>query len=166
MLGKKTNIESKKAQDENISLVNKNIEKFDTDIDSPEKNIIRVEKGFTLESFLKGAEKAFKMIVTSYKENNIESVESLISPKVFKAFKEQEDTQKNGLPVQISNIKSSIVKIEVVNKLAKIKVMFISTQKTKLEKNNKTINVKDIWTFEKIIGSQDPIWILSEVSSE
>ena len=41
MLGKKTNIESKKAQDENISLVNKNIEKFDTDIDSPEKNIIR-----------------------------------------------------------------------------------------------------------------------------
>ena len=106
------------------------------------------------------------MIVTSYKENNIESVESLISPKVFKAFKEQEDTQKNGLPVQISNIKSSIVKIEVVNKLAKIKVMFISTQKTKLEKNNKTINVKDIWTFEKIIGSQDPIWILSEVSSE
>ena len=106
------------------------------------------------------------MIVASYKENNIESVENLISPKVFEAFKEQADTQKNGSPVQISNIKSSIVKIEVVNKLAKIKVLFISTQKTKLEKNDKTINVKDIWTFEKIIGSQDPIWILAEVSSE
>ena len=27
--------------------------------------------------------------------------------------------------------------------------MFLSTQKTELEKNQKTINVKDIWTFEK-----------------
>ncbi len=44
--------------------------------------------------------------------------------------------------------------------------MFLSTQKTELEKNEKTINVKDIWTFEKILGSKDPIWILAEVSSE
>lgn len=44
--------------------------------------------------------------------------------------------------------------------------MFLSTQKTELEKNEKTISVKDIWTFEKILGSKDPIWILAEVSSE
>ena len=44
--------------------------------------------------------------------------------------------------------------------------MFLSTQKSKLEKKDKTIEVKDIWTFEKIIGSKDPIWILAEVSSE
>ena len=93
MLGKKTNVESKKTQDENISLVNKNIEKLETDFDSPEKNIISVEKNFTLESFLQGAEKAFRIIVSSYKENNIESAKNLISPKVFQAFKEQTDTQ-------------------------------------------------------------------------
>ncbi len=166
VLGKKPNVESKKTQDKNISLVNKNIEKSETDFDSPEKNIISAEKGFTLESFLHGAEKAFRIIVSSYKENNIESAENLISPKVFQAFKEQTESQNNFSPIQITNIKSSIVNIEVVNKLAKIKVMFLSTQKSKLEKKDKTIEVKDIWTFEKIIGSKDPIWILAEVSSE
>ena len=166
MLGKKTNVESKKTQDEKISLVNKNIEKFETDFDSPEKNIISAEKDFTLESFLQGAEKAFRIIVAAYKENNIESAKSLISPKVLQAFKEQTETRKSVSPVKITHVKPSIVKIEVVNKLAKIKVMFLSTQKSNLEKKEETINVKDIWTFEKIIGSKDPIWILAEVSSE
>ena len=43
--------------------------------------------------------------------------------------------------------------------------MFLSTQKI-IRKKDKIINVKDIWTFEKIIGSKDPTWILAEVSSE
>lgn len=166
MLGKKTNIESKKTQEENISLVNKNIKKFETDFDNPEKEIISADKSFTLESFLQGAEKAFRIIVSSYKENNIESAESLLSPKVLQAFKGQTNSQKNIASVQITNIKSSIVNIEVVKKLAKIKVMFLSTQKTKLENKEEIINVKDVWTFEKIIGSKDPTWILAEVSSE
>ena len=90
MLGKKTNVESKKSQDENISLVNKNIEKLETDFDSPEKNIISAEKGFTLESFLQGAEKAFRIIVSSYKENNIESAKVLLAQKFFKLLRNKQ----------------------------------------------------------------------------
>ena len=54
----------------------------------------------------------------------------------------------------------------MIKKLAKIKVMFLSTQKNIQEKKEETIDVKDVWTFEKIIGSNDPTWILSEVTSE
>ena len=53
-----------------------------------------------------------------------------------------------------------------LEKLAKIKVKFLSTQKNTLEKKAEIIDVIDIWTFEKILGSKDPTWILAEVSSE
>ena len=115
----KTNINSKKTQDENINLVNKNIKKFATEFDSQEEAIISGDKSFTLESFLLGAEKAFKIIVSSYKENNIESAESLLSPKVLQAFKEQSDTHNNIVSLEITNIKSSVVNIEVVKKSRK-----------------------------------------------
>ena len=119
-----------------------------------------------IESFLIGAEKAFRIIVSSYKENNIESAEGLLSPKVLKAFQEQSNSKNNTKQYQVTNIKSSIVNIEMVKKLARIKVKFLSTQENKLDKIEQLINVKDIWTFEKIIGSKDPTWILTEVTSE
>ncbi len=106
------------------------------------------------------------MIVSSYKENNIRAAERLLSPKVFKAFEEQTDTKNSAESFQITDVKPSIINIEVVKKLAKIKVIFLSTQKVKSEKKEKIINVRDVWTFEKIIGSKDPTWILAEVSSE
>ncbi len=124
------------------------------------------DKSFTIEAFLSGAEKAFKIIVSSYKEKNIESAERLLSPKVLKAFQEQSEIQNNLQSFKITNVKSSIINIEMVKKLAKVKVKFLSTQKNIFENKDETINVKDIWTFEKIIGSKDPTWILSEVTSE
>ena len=136
MLGKKTNIESKEAQKQKIKFLNNNIEKVDAEFNSSEEELISADKSFSIESFLIGAEKAFRIIVSSYKENNIESAEGLLSPKVLKAFQ------------------------------ARIKVKFLSTQENKLDKKEQLINVKDIWTFEKIIGSKDPTWILTEVTSE
>ena len=166
VLGKKTNVESKDTQDEKVKFVNNNNENYDTKHNSNEEELINADKGFTIESFLHGAESAFKIIVSSYKDNNIESAERLLSPKVLKAFQEQTGTQSKVKAFQITNVKTSIIKIEIVKKLAKIKVMFLSTQKNIQEKKDETIDVKDVWTFEKIIGSKDPTWILSEVTSE
>ena len=142
------------------------MENYETKLNSSEEEIRYADKSFTIESFLSGAEKAFKIIVSSYKEKNIESAEGLLSPKVLKAFQEQTGEQSKVKAFQITNIKSSIIKIEMVKKLAKIKVEFISTQKNIYENKDETISVKDIWTFEKIIGSNDPTWVLSEVTSE
>ena len=166
LLGKKTNIESKDTKKKSVNFVNKNIENTDTKFYRSEEELINADKTFTSDSFLQGAERAFKIIVSAYKQNNIESAQSLLSPKVFKAFQEQTGAQNSVKDFNLTNITSSIVNIEVVKKLAKIKVKFSSTQKYILEKKDEIINVKDIWTFEKIIGSKDPTWVLSEVTSE
>ena len=166
MLGKKTNIESKETKDRNVKFVNKNIENFETNFNSAEEELIYTDKSFTAESFLNGAEKAFEIIVSSYKQNNIDKAKGLLSPKVLDAFQEQADSQSSFTAYSVTDIKSSIVNIELVKKLAKIKVKFSSTQKYILEKKEEIISVKDVWTFEKVIGSKNPNWILSEVTSE
>jgi predicted lipid-binding transport protein (Tim44 family) len=124
------------------------------------------DKSFTVESFLSGAEKAFKIIVSSYKEKNIDNAEKLLSPKVLKAFQEQTEIKNDIQSFKITKLKASIINIEIVKKLAKVKVKFLSTQKNTYQNKDETVNVKDIWTFEKIIGSNDPTWVLSEVTSE
>ena len=166
VLGKKTNIENKDAKEDNVNFINKNIKKSNKNSMSPEEEILNIDKSFSIETFLIGAKQAFYMIVSSYKKNNLESVEKLLSPKVLKAFQEQIKVKGNIDALKITNVKSSIINIEVVKKLAKIKVKFLSTQKNTLEKKDEIIDVVDIWTFEKIIGSKDPTWILAEVSSE
>ena len=76
-----------------LTLANKNIEKsLKQNFDSPEEDIISADKSFTTESFLQGAEKAFKIIVSSYKENNIQSAQSLLSPKVLKLLRNKQNS--------------------------------------------------------------------------
>ncbi|MBF96108.1 MAG: hypothetical protein CFH34_01573 [Alphaproteobacteria bacterium MarineAlpha9_Bin4] len=125
------------------------------------------DKSFSEESFLKGAKKAFKIIVSSYKENNINEARNLLSPKVFDAFQGETSLGGNNLKsFQITELKASVIKIEVIKKIAKIKVLFESSQRSLFEKKTETLNVKDIWTFEKIIESNNPNWVLAEVTTE
>ena len=132
-----------------------------------EAELLKEDSSFSIDGFLEGAKRAFKIIVASYKERNIESAENLLSPKVLKAFQEQINTQDKKIKsFQITDLKASIIDIEVVKKLAKIKVSFMSKQKNTFEKKSETYDVKDIWTFEKILGNNNPIWVLAEVSSE
>lgn len=167
LLGKKTPIESSDKTKDKTDLSGQHNEKFDVILDSEENNIEELERNFNKESFLEGAKKAFKIIVKSYKDNNIQSVESLLAPEVFKAFKEQSEDQDNkSKSFEITELKASIISTEITRKVAKIKVLFESSQKNIFDKKQVTQNTKDVWAFEKIVGTNNPNWILAEVTEE
>ena len=86
LLGKKPHIEGKEKTEEKVKLSNQNPDHFDKNIDYYKQEILNADKNYSEESFLNGAKKAFRIIVSSYKENNIKIAERLIGPKVFKAF--------------------------------------------------------------------------------
>ena len=68
---------------------------------------------------------------------------------------------------QIVSLKAAIVNIEVIEKLVKIKVEFSSLQETILENDtNNSMELKDIWTFERQMDSKSLMWKLVEVSSK
>ncbi len=167
LLGKKPHIEGKEKAKDKVKLSNQNSDHFDNNIGYYEQEILNADETFSAESFLKGAKKAFRIIVSSYKENNIKIAESLLRPEVFKAFQEQSNMEEHKLKsFEIIDLSASIVNIEIIKKIAKIKVLFESKQRSIIEKKIETQDLKDIWTFEKIIGSKNPNWLLAEVTTE
>jgi len=171
VLGKKTISEDFASSKKNMNIEeDKNI--FSNEVmDYSQKQIINLDKNFSFPVFLDGAKSAFNLIVEAYKNKNIQDVKELLSPEVYDNFKKSiskiNDKGKKVTTFQIVSLKASIVDIEVIKKLVKIKVEFSSLQETILEnKNNNSREVKDIWVFERKMDSQSLMWTLIEVSSK
>ena len=167
LLGKKTRIERNDDSDTKVGIRGNQSKPIKNNIDKSENSILEIEENFSEETFLIGAKKAFEIIVSSYKENNIDVADQLLSSKVLNFFREQ--IQTNNITYdsfQITELKASILNIEVAKQMARIKVSFESTQKTLIEKKSETLNIQDIWTFEKTLGSTNPNWVLAEVTKE
>ena len=167
LLGKKTRVERNDDSDTKVGIRGNQSKPIKNNIDKSENSIIEIEENFSEETFLIGAKKAFEIIVSSYKENNIDVADQLLSSKVLNFFREQ--IQTNNITYdsfQITELKASILNIEVAKQMARIKVSFESTQETLIEKKSETLNIQDIWTFEKTLGSTNPNWVLAEVTKE
>tara|TARA_Y100000591_G_C21775913_1_gene668286 strand:- start:173 stop:709 length:537 start_codon:yes stop_codon:yes gene_type:complete len=170
ILGKKTDSSDLMTKDENARFFNDE-ESIKPEItsDSSQERLLKLDKNFNYEVFLEGAKKAFNLIVASYKQNSLEKAKDLISTNVYKAFKksmeENKDSNSKKSNIKITSLDASILKVEVVKKLARIKVQFLSTQDIENSKESST-KIKDVWTFEKEINNQNPNWLLTEVSVE
>ena len=137
-------------------------------MDYSQKQVINLDKNFSFNDFLEGAKKAFTLIVMAYKKGNLEEIKSLISKEVYENFQNALNSSNNkGSKFNVSSVKASILYIEVIKKLVKIKVQFLSNQESLIkDKINKHNNIKDIWTFEKNMDGSSPIWTLVEVTAE
>ena len=171
VLGKKTISEDIASTKKNMDIEeDKNI--FSNDVmDYSQKQIINLDKNFSFSVFLDGAKSAFNLIVNAYKNKKIQNVKELLSQEVYANFNESinkiNDKEKKVKTFQIVSLTASIVNIEVIEKLVKIKVKFSSLQETIFENdNNNSKEVKDIWVFERNMDSQSLMWKLIEVSSK
>ena len=145
---------------------------FSHDVHVFSKNqILRLDRSFIFQDFLVGAKEAFQLIVMAYKNKKIEEVRALLSKEVFDNFynsieKAEVKNKKTG-KLSIKNIRASILNIEIIKKLARIKVEFLSDQEdTETNGLNIKNNIKDIWVFQKDMTNNSPIWQLVEVSAE
>ena len=171
VLGKKTISEDIASTKKNMDIEeDKNI--FSNDVmDYSQKQIINLDKNFSFSVFLDGAKSAFNLIVNAYKNKKIQNVKELLSLEVYanfdKSINKINDKEKKVKTFQIVSLTASIVNIEVIEKLVKIKVKFSSLQETIFENDNKNSKeVKDIWVFERNMDSQSLMWKLIEVSSK
>ena len=171
ILGKKTISEDATTSKKNMNLEeDKNI--FSNEVtDYSEQQIINLDKDFSFPVFLEGAKSAFNLIVNAYKNKKIQDVLELLSSEVYDNFKKSidnsNDKEEKVKTFQIVSLKATIVNVEVIEKLVKIKVEFSSLQETILNNNNNnSVEVKDIWVFEREMDSKSLMWKLIEVSSK
>ena len=137
--------------------------------------IKNVDPDFSVTEFLTGARGAYEMILMAFERGEMEDIRALLSPEVAETFDEVIKNRKaQGLTIEaefvgIRELKLSDVFFDKATDVADISVSLtgelISVVKNAegevVEGDAKQIKrQKDIWTFSKDMGLQDPNWQL------
>ncbi len=127
------------------------------------------------EKFIKGAKKAYEMIITSFAQGDKKALKLLLDKKIFQNFSDEIDyRRKENLKSELTfvGVKSAEIKnFEKKDNNYTFTVNFVSEIITcKKDKNNNIIEgnpeiiktVKDVWKFSKNMWSSNPNWYLVE----
>ena len=127
------------------------------------------------EQFIKGAEAAYEMIITSFAKGDKKTLKPLLNKEIYQNFSDEIDhRKKENLKSELTfvGVKSAEIKnFEKKDNIYIFTVNFVSEIITcKKDKNNKVIEgnpdiiktVKDVWKFSKNMWSSNPNWYLVE----
>lgn len=135
----------------------------------------RAQPDFSLSEFLGGARQAYEMILMAYEGGDLETLGRFLSRDVFDSFAEAiDERQAGGLTVdaRFEGVRELALKdamFDTANNEAEITVRFVG-ELTSVVKNAEGEIVEgnaqsprsqtDIWTFARVMGSDDPNWEL------
>ncbi|MRU15537.1 Tim44 domain-containing protein [Roseovarius sp. A21] len=135
----------------------------------------RVEPSFGVGEFLQGARGAYEMILMAFENAKLEEVAPFLSEDVFEAFAQVVDTrEEQGLSVEAEfiGVRETVLKearFDTETRRAELTVRFVGELVSVVrDKDGEIIEgkpgqpkrQKDSWTFERIMGADDPNWRL------
>ena len=134
------------------------------------------EPGFSVNTFLQGARGAYEMILMAFEKGEMDSIKPFLSPEVFETFSEAvSQRESEGLSVEanfigLREMVLSDATFDADTREADISVRFLG-ELTSVVRNKAGDAVegsptaikkqRDIWTFSRRIGADDPNWLLS-----
>jgi len=134
-----------------------------------------IDRGFDPGSFLDGADKAFRLIVTAFAAGDRARLHGLVSDDVYRAFDQAITAREQAGHTQTSEVKdipsATIEEADLRGTVAQVTVRFVSDQ-VSLTKDGSgqpvagtdaATEITDIWTFERDLSSHDPTWRLVSV---
>jgi predicted lipid-binding transport protein (Tim44 family) len=140
--------------------------------------IATAEPGFSPKMFVEGAKAAYEMIVTAFASGDRNTLRNLLAKDVFESFSQAiSERESRGEKVQttfVSIDKASIEDVAVRGRAAQVSVRFQSkliTATTDSAGNiidgnaEKVVDMIDVWTFTRDLGSRDPNWRLMATDS-
>jgi predicted lipid-binding transport protein (Tim44 family) len=135
--------------------------------------IARIEAGFDARAFVDGAKSAYEMIVTAFAHGDRKTLKNLLSRDVFdgfdRAIAERERRGEKAETTFVSIDKAEIAGVEVRNRVAQVTVRFLSKLITVTRdaagkvvdgSSDAVVDVTDVWTFARALGTRDPNWQL------
>jgi predicted lipid-binding transport protein (Tim44 family) len=142
-------------------------------------DLVKEYPKFDVGHFAQGAEGAFSMIVESFAEGDIETLESLLAPEVFEAFKsaiEARNTRGESVDTQIHGVE----KLDITDVMIKDDHIFLtvrfSARETCVIKDksgaiisgdpDKTTIMVDVWVFGRELNFDGPEWYLYETRDD
>ncbi len=135
--------------------------------------IAKADPGFVASSFLSGAKKAYELIVTAFAAGDRKGLKNLLVKDVYDSFfSALAARESRGEKVEMTFVSLDDAKIEDAQfriPMAQISVRFLaklisatrSKDGTIIDGSaDKIVDMVDIWTFARDIGSRDPNWKL------
>lgn len=145
----------------------------DSNLEEGLLSIVRADRSFEPDSFIKGARQAYEMIVTAFAEGNRKALRALLSKEVFDGFSGAiSDREARGEIIDQSFVginKADLLEAELKNGTAQVTVKFVSELISATRDKagavisgdaKKIKEVVDIWTFAREAASRDPNWRL------
>ena len=134
-----------------------------------------VENGFMVGEFLEGARGAYEMILMAFEKGDLSSIEGFLSPEVRETFQSVIDRrEEEGLTVDASfvgvrEISLKSAEFDRSKNEGEMTVKFVG-ELTSVVRNaegeiiegnpNEIKRQRDVWTFGRIMGANDPNWQL------
>ncbi len=129
---------------------------------------------FNKDLFLKGASRAFEIIIKAFAEEDLETLKFLTTKKIYSKFEEIIlQRHADGQVAETDFVgfdKTEIIDAKITKTLAKISVNFISEQVNVLKDSDGKIikgdenfvqKIDDVWTFERDLNKQSNVWLLA-----
>jgi len=135
----------------------------------------RAEPSFVVGEFLGGAKQAYEWILMSFERGQMDEMAPFLSEDVFEAFSQVVDArQEKGLTIEAEFVgvrETSLVdaKFDDMTRKGEITVRFVGELISVVkDADGETIEgkpgspkkQKDVWTFERELGADDPNWRL------
>ena len=136
----------------------------------------KAEPGFSVGTFLQGARGAYEMILMAFDKGELASIKAFLAPDVFETFSEAvAQRERDGLRIESTfiGLREMVLHeatFDTASRDADISVRFLG-EKTSLVRNSAGEVVegsptavkkqRDIWTFSRRMGADDPNWLLS-----
>lgn len=150
-----------------------------TDPDGPAGRALaamkQVEPGFSIGEFLGGARGAYEMILMGFENGDLAQIKPFLSDDVYESFAGVvEDRANRGLTVEarfvgLRELKLVDAEFDEATREGEVTVRFVGEQTIVvrdkageiIEGNpNEVKRQKDVWTFARIMGSDNPNWQL------
>jgi predicted lipid-binding transport protein (Tim44 family) len=142
-------------------------------LERPLLEILKADRSFDPEHFVRGAKQAYEMIVTAFAEGNRKILKDLLSREVYEGFVSAiTDRENRGEQMDQSFVginRADLVEAELKNDFAHLTVKFLSQLISATRDRagqvisgdpHRIKDVTDIWTFAREVGSRDPNWRL------
>lgn len=146
---------------------------------SPNANALidmkRIDPSFSVSEFLQGARGAYEMILMAFERGDLSSVTPYISEDVYEALETVvDDRVEKGLTVEanfvgVSDLQLKAVEFDQETNEAELTVRFTGELTYQVRDNAGDViegnadeikRQKDVWTFSRVMGTDDPNWRL------
>lgn len=136
-----------------------------------------IDRNFTSQRFLDGAEAAFHIIVQAFASGERTKLHPLLTAETYAAFESAITAREADGHTQLTEIRSienaTIHNAELSGTLASITVRFVSDQVNlttgadgkPMAGTDAVTEITDIWSFERDLAQSDPAWRLAAARS-